>query len=259
MTSGRWCDPPSGGEKRWRERFARRVDALGPGRVYDTPFLDPLELDLARGVLRERPQLASAFYGGYPEAERVRLRVFPREQHDGPPPVQALQVTGSSGPPELSPRDILGTLFGLGLKRDQVGDVFLLPDAGEAAAMVLPDKAGYICARLVAIGSHAVRCAAVDGAALPLPALCKREIGGTVASMRLDAVLALGFSLSRSRAADLVKGGLARVNWRTVESPARPIRPGDTIALSGRGRLEVVSLGGETRKGRLRLTLKKIN
>lgn len=261
MVSSRWRNPLSGSEKRWRERFARRVDALEPGQACDTPFLDPFQLDLARGVLRERPHFAYAFYGGYPGAERVRLRVFPREQHGGPPPVQALQMTGSFSMSELSPRDVLGALLGLGLKRDQVGDVFFLPApaVGEAVAMVHPDLAGYVCAQLETIGNYAVCSTTVDSDALPLPEPRGREVCGTVASMRLDAVLALGFGLSRSRAAGLVKGGLVRVDWRAVESPARPVRPGEIISLSGRGRLEVVSLGGETRKGRLRLTLKKFS
>ena len=43
-----------------------------------------------------------------------------------------------------------------------------------------------------------------------------KEITGTVAALRLDAVLALGFNLSRSRAVLLVKGSV-EVNQRPVK------------------------------------------
>lgn len=257
MTQGRLRGPLTGGEEKWREQFARRVDSLGEGEVLDCPFLDPLQLELAAEVLKKRPHLACTVFGGYPAAERARVRLFPRERPGGLPPVQALLITGSFTERDLTHRDFLGALLGLGLKRDQVGDIVFLPGEGSVAAMVLPPVAEYICAGLSAVGGFTVRCTAMDSGAISLPEPRAKEISGTVASLRLDSVLALGFGLSRSRAALLVKGGLTKVNWRPVDSPAQALRPGDVITLSGRGRLEVASLEGETRKGRLRITVKK--
>ncbi|NLA27751.1 MAG: hypothetical protein GX878_10205 [Firmicutes bacterium] len=86
-----------------------------------------------------------------------------------------------------------------------------------------------------------------------------KEIKGTVAALRLDAVLALGFGLSRSRAVALIKGGLVQVKGRPVETPSRRLNEGDLISLSGRGSLEITALTGESRKGRQCLILKKFN
>ncbi len=86
-----------------------------------------------------------------------------------------------------------------------------------------------------------------------------KVLSGTVAALRLDAVLALGFGLSRSRAVTLVKGGLVEVNGRMVESPARRLEPGDRIALQDRGCVEITALTGQSRKGRQGLKLKKFN
>ena len=86
-----------------------------------------------------------------------------------------------------------------------------------------------------------------------------KVMNGTVATLRLDAVLALGFGLSRSRAVALVKGGLVEVNGCTVESPSRRLEQGDLIGLRERGRLEIAALTGESRKGRQCLKLKKFN
>lgn len=84
-----------------------------------------------------------------------------------------------------------------------------------------------------------------------------KEIKGTVAALRLDAVLALGFGISRSRAVILVKGGLVQVNGKPVEAPARRVQQGDLIAIRGRGHIEIAALTGESRKGRQGLNLKK--
>lgn len=84
-----------------------------------------------------------------------------------------------------------------------------------------------------------------------------KEVTGTVAALRLDAVLALGFNLSRSRAVLLVKGGLVEVNGRQVETPACRLKQGDLVSVQGRGRLEIAALAGESRKGRQRIKLYK--
>lgn len=86
-----------------------------------------------------------------------------------------------------------------------------------------------------------------------------KEISGTVATLRLDAVLALGFGLSRARAVALIKGGLIRVNGRPVDTPSCRVNQGDLISFSGRGDLELSALTGESRKGRQCLKLKKFN
>lgn len=242
-------------EQRWRRQFSRKLSALGEEESLLTAFLDPHHLSLAEGVLREKPDLSFTVYGGYPGAERVRLRVFPAAQRGALPDVACVLVTGRFAViPEH--RDFLGAVLGLGLRRDQIGDILLLP-GGEAALMVLPEKEPFICANLTAVGSRPVECMKADPARLPLPEDEGKEVAGTVASLRLDSVLSLGFGLSRSRVVLLIKGGLVKVNWRPVESPSRRLDEGDLISLQGRGRLRIVSLQGETRKGRTRLVLKK--
>ncbi len=84
-----------------------------------------------------------------------------------------------------------------------------------------------------------------------------REIRGTVAALRLDAVMALGFGLSRSRAVLLIKGGLQQVNGKLVESPSCRLNPGDSVAVEGRGRVELAAVTGQSRKGRVGVILKK--
>ncbi|MBS3942776.1 MAG: photosystem II S4 domain protein [Dethiobacter sp.] len=257
MNRSRPRPPLTEAEKKWRQEFIRKLQSVGDCG-FETAFLDPLQLELAQEALKDFQELSYTIFGGYPTAERAILRIFPAKQHGSLPEAAALAVTGLFDEGALSHRDFLGAVLGLGLRRDQVGDILLLPEGG-AIIFVLKAKAEFICARLTQVGSISVDCSVTDPGRLSLPMEAGREISGTVASTRLDAVLALGFGLSRSRAVLLIKGGLAKVNWRPVDSPAFQLHAGDLISLQSRGRVELLALEGETRKGRIRLKLKKMS
>ncbi len=260
MSSNRFRGPLSESEKQWRDQFLRKLESLSGREDYQTAFLDPLQQELAETVLQGTADWSYTVYGGYPGAERACIRVFASgQQQELLPVVACLLVERAFSDERPSHRDYLGAVMALGLRRDQVGDIILLP-GGQAAVMVAESKAAYICDQLTRVGDFPVECKLIDQLELSLPSTGDhKEITGTVASLRLDALLSLGFGLSRSRAALLIKGGLVRVNWRPVSSPACQLHEGDLLALQGRGRVELVSVQGETRKGRLRLRLKKFN
>ena len=75
-------------------------------------------------------------------------------------------------------------------------------------------------------------------------------VTATVLSLRLDAVLAAGFGLSREEAKAAVAVGLCSVNHQPVLKPERLVQPGDLLSFKGRGRVRFTETGGETRKGR---------
>ncbi len=248
--------PLSEGEKQWQQNFERKLDEMHGGKIINTAFLDPRQLELAEALLRKKPGLSYTVYGGYPEAERNALCVFPAQQQSALPSVAAVQVSWPGNGDQLSHRDLLGAVLALGLRRDQIGDIVLLEEGG-AIVMVEQAKADFICANLQQVGSLAVNCSIVNLDQLPMAKDDGKEIKGTVASLRADAVLSLGFGISRSRVVLLVKGGVVRVNWKQVNSPSVQLKEGDQVSLKGRGRILVQSVDGETRKGRIRLKLKK--
>jgi RNA-binding protein YlmH len=250
------ASPLSDSEKLWLQHFERKLGELHGGNSYSTAFLDPRQLELAEALLAKIPGLAYSVYGGYPEAERSALAVYPAQQKGTLPPVTVVMVEWGSEDSEISHRDLLGAVLALGLRRDQVGDIIMLQEGG-AALMVAGSKAEYVCANLLQVGRMPVSCAVTDSNQLPTAKDDGREIKGTVASLRADAVLSLGFGISRSRVVLLVKGGVVKVNWRPINSPSQQLKEGDQVSLKGRGRLLISEVEGETRKGRIRLKLKK--
>ena len=73
----------------------------------------------------------------------------------------------------------------------------------------------------------------------------------TVQSMRLDAVAAGLFRLSRTQTADLIRAGLVSLNHLPCLRTDAPIREGDIIAVRGHGKASVAEAGGQSRKGRI--------
>ncbi len=248
--------PLSESEKKWQLQFERKLGELQSSKTMSTNFLDPRQLELAEQALQKISVLSYTVYGGYPQAERNALYIFPAQQKPDLPPVGALRVKWEGDENALSHRDLLGAVLALGLRRDQIGDIIMLQGGG-AAVLVVDSKAEYISVNLLHVGRLPVNCTVIEPNQLPLAKENGRDIKGTVPSLRVDAVISLGFGISRSRVVLLIKGGAVQVNWRPISSPSMQLKEGDQISMKGKGRLFIDTVEGETRKGRLRLKLKK--
>jgi len=82
-------------------------------------------------------------------------------------------------------------------------------------------------------------------------------IGGTVSSLRLDCVLGLLTGVSRSGADELIKKEMVSLNHSVCTRGSVTVAEGDVISVRRFGRAEVSEILGETKKGRIRMTLKK--
>ena len=132
------------------------------------------------------------------------------------------------------------------------GDI--LVGTGEAHVFALPAGAKRICAELFQAGGATLNVELLDD----VPALNAQEgtpVRGTVASLRLDAVLDLAFQLSRGRAADAVKAGRVQVDHIVELRPDRKLAEGSVLSVRGLGRAVVAEVGGQTKKDRTSVTL----
>lgn len=244
----------------WQEGFLTRLQSLEGDQDYQTEFLDPGQLRIAEEALRKYSHLGYTAYGGYGTARRVCLNIFPAQREGGLPPVTAVKIdlTAAGKGTRIAPDQVRGEILRLGILWEELGDLVSLSEK-ELVFFTLERAARAICRRFTAIGDTPVQCSEVEPAKLLLPAQRCRQVRGSVASLRLDAIISLGFGLSRSRAALVTKRGLVKVNWRAVASPATRLEEGDRILFAGRGELVVDAVTGKTRKGRRALTLTKFS
>jgi len=239
-------------QKRFEELSAR---AEGRGRYTYTQFLTLAEQDILQ---KQSRSLATTFrwMGGYDAAER-RLACFGREEHMGYPPespVQCIKIAPANKKfaGQLGHRDFLGSLMGLGIKRQLLGDIQMVDGVG--FLFCLEEIASYICDNLTSVGRTTVHCEVCQPPEQLSQPPEPTEI--VVASQRLDVLIAAVWRLSRSDAQELLEKGLVFIDGRLVENPSHTLKEGDMISVRHQGRFRYEGALRETKKGRLRVSVR---
>lgn len=220
-----------------------------------TDFLDPRQQRIAREILGTRKGIAYSFHGGIEDSERAVCVVYDMnyELMDEDIPIEILSITWSMSSRKLTHRDFLGSILGCGIKREKIGDIIL--DEGRAYVACMSEISRYLQYNLSKVGNTSVSVDKAEG-------IVKKEetvknISSTVASLRLDSIIAAGYGVSRSKAVELVKSGKVKVNWEDIEAASKEIKQGDVISLRGKGRIVLEEVAGTTRKDRIRIVIKK--
>ena len=107
------------------------------------------------------------------------------------------------------------------------------------------------------VGRDKVKVYRIDFDESILPERKVLKINDTVASARLDCVVASLCSLSRERAKEKITSSLVELNYECEERPDRIIDTPSVISVRGVGKFRVISLSDVTRKGRYRLVGEK--
>lgn len=241
--------------------FAKVLDqVIFSLKRYEPQFTD--FMDLAKcGRCMERLKNIADFevlaFGGTEDTERMLLELAPRDRMIPKEefPIIALKITPKSkkfGQTDLSHRDYLGSILGLGIERGKIGDI-LVSEEG-AVCFATEEMAEYIQTNLDKVSKTAVTVTKLDKAQVFAPKRTEfRRV--TVASLRLDAVLGEALRLSRGKAQTLISGEKVNVNWSVVTNTSYILKTGDMVSARGFGRFRVGEVGGKTRKERIGLEL----
>lgn len=233
------------------------------GVLCHTAFLTPAEqMQLRRALPYARAELL--FHGGYEQAERRRAFFLPPYLLDVDEPTRMewladtlaevlipVQITGS-GYRELAHRDYLGSVLNLGLERAAIGDLCVL-DPRTAVLFCDRVMCRFLQESLTRVANDAVRVAPIT-----LPAdfdggRSFKPLSDTVASPRLDSVVAALASLSRERAQQLLREGAVELDYESADKPDRTVEEGAILTIRGKGKFVIRSLSQPTKKGRIRL------
>lgn len=218
-------------------------------------FLDPFSLQTAQSIFAGLPEFKVACSGGYPEAERQRMVFDSVERTAQDFQLAFMQVQGNFKFCRVSHRDYLGSILGLGISREKIGDLLVTDDGCQV--VLEREIADYIAAQWTKVNQVTVRVRMITAADLTMAAAAVQEIKSTVASLRLDAVLGLGFAASRGKLLPEIQAGRVRVNWQTVTEPSHQLAAGDRISCQGKGRLEIKEISGPSQKGRIFVTINR--
>ena len=222
------------------------------GIVTFTGFLNLNERQILLATPRAQLHTTYRLSGGYPESERVIAAFLPDERDLDAPnyPIRPLLVrpTHKKFADDLGHRDFLGAILSLGIERRMVGDI-LVTDR-EAVVFAEASIAPYIAENLSSVRRTAVTVGAVNPADFHYtPKYLVKK--GSVASVRLDALIALAFGLPRNRAVTVIEDGQTFVNGKRISSNGYKLVDNDIISVRGLGRFLYQGVSGTSRKERL--------
>lgn len=219
------------------------------GKVVSTNFLDPAEQMEVQNLVNKVPNY---FSGGYLEAERKILVIGSEDESIIEDFLQVITLEANRF---LSHREVLGSILGLGLKREMIGDILIKENCADV--IVQKEMAPYIFQNLNQVGREKVKVSYQTFADLLPIEIKAKEIKTTVASLRVDAIISSGIGVSREVSSKLIQNQRVKWNHKLLENPSKKMNLGDILSIRGYGRIELLSILGETKKDRIRVILKK--
>ena len=237
--------------------WSRVEDGMANAQNWYTPsfigFLDTAQMS----TIGERIAKKGCFYrffGGYDDSDRCFLGIFPDDQIDKRLfPIKCIKLTWRDKD-KLSHRDFLGSLMALRIKRESVGDICVINN--EAYIFLTTHAGDVVVNEINQIGRIGVSVTEIqlDHFVFTPNFL---EIIGSVASLRLDCVVAFLGNQSRSHATSAISGNLVAINGIYITRCDKTIKEGDKISIRGVGKFIYDEELGVSKKNKLRLKFRK--
>ncbi len=227
---------------------------MGANGMAFSSFLTAEEAEIAAGICKNNGA-SYLLYGGYDEAERKILAISTME----PDllklcfPLVFLEIKVSH-PDELSNRDVLGALMAAGVRRDVLGDIIVRD--GVVMVVAADHIKEYLIQNICSIGRQTAILKEAD-ADLKIPPPHFEEIRMTVASLRLDAVVAACCKTSREQANQFIESGTVYLNHMQILKKTKEISAGDCISVRKKGKWLIDECGDVTRKSRIIIKTRK--
>lgn len=215
-------------------------------------FLDPFEQSVIEEIARKN-SIDICFLGGNPEAERkIFVANYYYEPLYTPNYLSVLEFEAD----DINHPDVLGSLLSLGLDRADIGDISI--SDGKVEFAVDLDKASFVEFNLSKIKNQGVKLKAKEGATLNLIKESYADYSGFVSSLRLDNLLTLFISTSRTKSKEIIKEKLVKVDFQIIEDPSYSVDEGSLISVRKFGRFIFDEVDGLSKKGNYHISYRKV-
>lgn len=215
-------------------------------------FLDPFEQGVIKSIA-DKNAIDIIFIGANDKAERkifvANPYFLPIEESNY---ISVLEFDHEG----LSHPDVLGALMSLNISREIIGDIVLNNHKCEFA--ILSQEASFIKFNLSKIKNSRVDINYKKDNKLTITELNYSNHSGFVASLRLDNIVSEIIGTSRKKAKDIIRGKNVRINYEIIEDPSKLIKEDSLISVRKFGRFIFDEITGESKKGNLHITYRKI-
>ena len=242
--------------------FAKIYDRLVTAEQKNIPgitcFLSPREQVLTRRMLQG---MQLQFFGGQADAERNVCCWLPEYldesyfwDQDGP--VAAVRASYFEKD-DLTHREFLGGLMGIGIKRETIGDIYV--GKGSCDLLVTREILPYVLDNFLSAGRTKLHLEQIPLEELRVPQVTVKEFRDTVSSLRLDSIVSSGFHMARGKASSLIEAGKVSLNDLPCMKSDKLLSEGDKISARGFGKIILSQVGGKTKKDRISIVLQCYN
>lgn len=205
------------------------------GKRHLTKFLDLNQQSIVNKFIPN-----AVFYGGYQGSEMKRASFSRTDDFK----ISCFKITCDERFGTLTHRSVLGSVLGLGIEKDNVGDIIIGEDSYIFIATEI-DK--YIEMNFISVDRFNIDLKLVDGSNLTRSENYK-VVKITLKSFRLDIIISSVYNCSRNESKNLINKGYVRVNHRLVESISYIVKKGDLISVRQKGRFIFLDELGMSRK-----------
>lgn len=240
--------------------------------VLFTDFLNLNELHIVNNLNFKHSGVSCRMFGGYKMSERQIAAFIPDAlsfDYQEPAglyiptaysrwkyPLTCLEVRPLSAKlsETLNHRDYLGALLNLGIERSTLGDIVFQEQT--AYVFCVERMKDFITEQLTRIRHTQVLAKEIEFEAGDIVPEFE-TINGTVASVRLDAVIGTAFNTSRSSMIGLIEGGKVFVNGKIIVSNGYTLKADDIVSVRGHGKFQFCGSESKTKKGRCRIQINR--
>ncbi|MBR6403693.1 MAG: hypothetical protein IKS48_09960 [Eubacterium sp.] len=249
-----------------RKRLTELAEkAYRENRYIFTDFLNISQLSAYHEMKKEFIQTGSSLFGGCPECERCVVRFGSEDTlgYDQPFPIAVLKIApvNPKFAEKLTHRDYLGSIIGLGLEREKIGDIIIKESEDKrigqiAFIFVIDSISDYIIENLGYVKhTHVSVTVSETFPDEARPHLEEESI--IVSSNRLDAIISRIYKFSRDGALKHITEGKVFVNGITRTENAKPLKDGDIVSVRGKGKFIMSGVGGTTKKDKIYINIQK--
>ena len=232
-------------------------------KIEYTDFLDMYQVSLVENFLRKIKFENYKLYGGYEEAERRTLIIYPEKYNEKMLEKnynKIVKIVRIILPEEVegtySHRNYLGGIVKLGLKREKVGDIIVYEQGADI--ITLEDFADILKQQLPSLTRFENSNISIE----EIQNLKKREVKVEqvkimIPSFRLDNFVSDLARTSRSKAVQIIEQERVFVNGKNETKSSKQLKLNDIITIRGKGRFVIKEFAGTTRSGRTIVVIEK--
>jgi len=225
------------------------------GIVTYSDFLNLNELNILHTMPKNELYTSYKVFGGYDFSERQMVAFLPDAlcyEYFYPISVLKISPLQKKFAESLSHRDYLGAILNLGIERSKIGDILVQDNS--AILFIHQSLETFVQEELRRIKHTSVMAEPENFAEISYKPKTE-EKKGTVSSLRLDSLMALAFSSSRTKLVSYIENGKVFVNGKLITSNGYQIKEEDIISVRGLGRFQFKETLSQTKKGRYFVTI----